>query len=146
MTMNTAATDPRDIISERTIDAPADRILRAVSDPALLAQWWGPKGFRNTFSSFDFRPGGEWKFTMHGPDGKDYPNRCVLDEISPSRIVIRHPGHFTLTMTLESRGNTTHVHWRQRFETAEVREQLAPICIPANEQNFDRLEAVLAAN
>ena len=147
-TTTTTATDPRDIITERDIDAPANKILRAVSDPAQFAQWWGPKGFRNTFSTFDFRPGGEWKFTMHGPDGTDYENHNTFDEISPSRIVIRHVNapHFTLTMTLEPRGGQTHVHWQQRFETAQLREQLAAICIPANEQNFDRLEAVLAAN
>jgi hypothetical protein len=49
-----------------------------------------------------------------------------------------------LTMTLSDEAGKTRLHWRQRFDTAQLREQLAAVCIPSNEQNFDRLEAELA--
>ena len=43
--------------------------------------------------SFDFRPGGVWRFVMHGPDGRDYQNRITFEEIvPPERIVYRHGG------------------------------------------------------
>lgn len=140
------AQDPRDIISERLFEAPREQIFRAFAEPERLARWWGPKDFRNSFHQFEFRAGGEWNFTMHGPDGTAYDNRSVFQEIDPPwRIVIRVNGpHFTLTVSLTPEDGKTRVHWRQRFESARVREQLAPICIPANEQNFDRLEAELA--
>jgi uncharacterized protein YndB with AHSA1/START domain len=142
------ATDSCDIVSTRVIDAPAQKIFRALSQPENLARWWGPDGFRNTFEQFDFRPGGDWKFVMHGPDGIDYPNHMVFEEIVPSsRVVLQHMSApvFTMTMTLapEAEGKT-RLTWRQRFESAQVRERIAGICIPANEQNFDRLQAELA--
>src|SRR6185369_10233222 len=63
------------------------KVFKAFADPTHLARWWGPSGFRNTFEEFDFRPGGTWRFTMHGPDGTDHPNRSVfLDIQEPARI------------------------------------------------------------
>lgn len=50
-----------------------------------------------------------------------------------------------LTVTLEAEGGGTRVGWSQCFETAELRQALQAICIPANEQNLDRLARVLAA-
>jgi hypothetical protein len=49
-----------------------------------------------------------------------------------------------LTVTLTARGEHTHLAWNQEFESPEVAEQLRPICEPANEQNLDRLQALLA--
>jgi uncharacterized protein YndB with AHSA1/START domain len=142
------ATDSRDIVSTRVIDAPAQKIFLALSQPENLARWWGPEGFRNTFEQFDFRQGGNWKFVMHGPDGIDYPNHMVFEEIVlSSRLVLAHMSApvFTLTMTLAPEGEgKTRLTWRQRFESAHVRDRVAGICIPANEQNFDRLQAELA--
>jgi len=43
-TINTAAvTTPtdREIHVERVFDAPRERVWRAMTDPKLLAQWWG---------------------------------------------------------------------------------------------------------
>lgn len=66
----------REVVTSRVIDAPRERAFRAFSDPAHLAQWWGPKGFANIFNEFDLRPGGAWRFVMQGPDGMNYPNEC----------------------------------------------------------------------
>ena len=62
----------REIVSTRVLDAPRELVFRAFSDPDLLARWWGPEGFTNTFHEFDLRPDGAWRFVMHGPDGTDY--------------------------------------------------------------------------
>ncbi|EMO29454.1 toxin-antitoxin system, toxin component domain protein [Leptospira interrogans serovar Bataviae str. HAI135] len=48
------------------------------TEPEHVIHWWGPKGFTNTFETMDVRPGGIWKFIMHGPDGTDYPNLIVF--------------------------------------------------------------------
>ena len=76
-TSSAQTTDPREIVSGRVIDAPRRKVFKAFADPTHLARWWGPKGFRNTFEEFDFRPGGTWRFTMHGPDGVDYQNKIT---------------------------------------------------------------------
>ena len=82
------------------------------TDPKHLAQWWGPNGFTTTTSAFDMRPGGVWRFVMHGPDGRDYENRITFDEIvKPERIRYHHGGgddvepvQFRTTVTFEDLG------------------------------------------
>ena len=136
----------RDIVSARTFDAPRERVFEAFSDPARLARWWGPKGFTNTFEEFDLRPGGRWRFLMHGPGGADFPNESVFVEVvRPERIVFRHlSGHrFVMTMTLAEQGGGTRLTWRMRHETARECAKIRPIAVDANEQNFDRLAAEL---
>jgi uncharacterized protein YndB with AHSA1/START domain len=74
-------TDPRSIIGSRLLDAPRELVFLAFTEPRHLAQWWGPNGFTTTTHSFDFRPGGVWRFIMHGPDERDYQNRIIYEEI-----------------------------------------------------------------
>jgi uncharacterized protein YndB with AHSA1/START domain len=147
-TMETIFTNnPAAIIrNERIFAASANQIFAAFQDPARLARWWGPAGFTNTFKLFEFRRGGRWEFVMHGPDGTNYPNSNVLREIEPdTRIVIEHvvDPRFQLTVTLTPRDGKTHLTWIQEFESAGLAERLRSICEPANEQNLDRLQAVL---
>lgn len=142
-----ASADENEILSQRTFDVSADKLFAAWRDPARLARWWGPTGFTNTFEHFDFQVGSEWRFVMHGPDGKNYPNHSrFLDIVPDERIVIEHLSapHFIVTADFIARGQQTHLTFRMRFDTAEVRDGISGIVVPANEQNFDRLEAELA--
>jgi uncharacterized protein YndB with AHSA1/START domain/GNAT superfamily N-acetyltransferase len=134
----------REFVTSRVIDAPRERVFKAFSDPARLARWWGPEGFTNTFEKFDLRPGGTWRFVMHGPDGTRYPNESVfVDVVPPQRIVLDHTSghHFRMTITFAAHGEQTVVGWRQVFDTAAERERIAKIVLEANEQNLDRLAA-----
>lgn len=125
--------DPRSIVGTRIFDAPRELVFAAFSDPKHLAQWWGPIGFTTTTSSFDFRPGGVWRFVMHGPDGRDYENRVTYDEIvAPERIVYHHGGgddvepvQFNTIVTFEDLGNNqTRIVWRGTFPSAEERARV----------------------
>ncbi|MGY4831465.1 SRPBCC family protein [Sphaerotilaceae bacterium SBD11-9] len=141
-------TEPaRDIVSLRVFNTTPAALYAAFTDPQRLARWWGPKGFRNTFETFEPRPGGEWRFVMHGPDGKDYKNYSVFTELTPSaRIVFEHrcAPYFEMAIGLLDRGDgSTLLTWRQRFDRAETRAAVAPIVVGANEENFDRLAAEL---
>tara|TARA_R100001132_G_C3249270_1_gene77043 strand:+ start:638 stop:871 length:234 start_codon:yes stop_codon:yes gene_type:complete len=70
-----AVYDPAKIIRvERTISAPRELVFESLSDAGHLDQWWGPDGFVNETHEMDFAVGGLWRYTMHGPDGKDWPN------------------------------------------------------------------------
>ena len=81
----------REIVNTRVLHAPREQVFRAWIEPEILARWWGPKGFRNTFQEFDPTPGGRWCFVMHAPNGVDFPNESVFEEIvRPERIVFRH--------------------------------------------------------
>lgn len=136
----------REIVNTRLIPATSELIFTAMSDPGCLARWWGPKGFRNTFHEFDFKPGGNWRYDMHGPDGTDYPNRSVIEEVTPHRVVIRHlePMHeFFLTITLVPEGEGTLLTWSMVFESAEECDRVRPFIPQCNEENLDRLESEL---
>ena len=136
--MNTPSEIPqtaadREIVSTRLFDATREQVFQAWTDPVILARWWGPKDFRNTFHEFDARPGGVWRFVMHGPDGRDYQNRITFDEIvAPERIVYRHDGAedvepvtFAQTVTFEDIGNgETRLTWHGKFPSAEERARV----------------------
>jgi uncharacterized protein YndB with AHSA1/START domain len=125
--------DPRSIVGTRVFDAPRALVFSAWTDPKHLAQWWGPNGFTTTTHAFDFRPGGVWRFVMHGPDGRDYQNRIIFDEIvPPERIAYRHGGgddvepvQFTQTVTFQDLGNgQTLLTWHGTFPSAEERARV----------------------
>jgi len=138
----------REVITTREFDVPRERMFRAFSDPQQLALWWGPNGFTNTITKFDFRPGGAWHLTMHGPDGTDYDNESEFLEIEESRrIVYLHlrPMHrFRMSCYYEDIGEgRTRLTWRMLFDTVEECERVKRFVVPAGEQNFDRLAAHL---
>jgi uncharacterized protein YndB with AHSA1/START domain len=124
--------DPRVIVGTRVLDAPRDLVWRVWTDPVHLAQWWGPNGFRTTTSAYDLRPGGVWRFVMHGPDGRDYQNRITFDEIvKPERLVYHHGGgddvepvQFRTTVTFDDLGGKTRVTLRGEFPSAEERARV----------------------
>src|SRR5882672_845748 len=103
-----ATTTDHEVIVTRVYDAPRELVFDAFTDPKHISNWWGPWGFTTTTHSMDVRPDGEWRYTMHGPDGTDYPNLTVYREIKrPERLVYTHgserrgePGEFHVTITL----------------------------------------------
>lgn len=144
-----AASDPRDIVSSRLFHQPRQDLFDAFRDPKRLPLWWGPDGFTNTLDELDFRVGGNYRITMHGPDGTNYKNESVFTEIvEPGRIVFDHlrtMHRFIMTMTFDDVNGATRLTWVQRFDTAEECERVRQFAGPANEQNFDRLAYVLSA-
>ncbi|AOP35892.1 polyketide cyclase [Leptospira tipperaryensis] len=136
----------REIVSMRIFDAPIDLVFKAWTAPEHLKLWWGPKDFTNTFHEFDLRPGGNWKFVMHGPDGTDYENHSVFVEINkPERLVFEHVSqhHYVATITFEEIENQTKVAFSMLFDTREEFDRIKKYIEIGNEQNFDRLEAEL---
>lgn len=141
--------DPAAVCTERRLSVAPALVFEAFARAERLARWWGPKGFSNTFERFEFEPGGRWVFTMHGPDGANYPNESVFKEILPGeRIVIEHvvAPWFELTVTLAAEDGATRLSWVQAFESPEAAERLRAFVAGANEENLDRLEALLASS
>lgn len=133
----------REVVSTRLIDVPRERVVEAFTDPEQLVKWWGPNGFTNTIKRFEFREGGEWHLTMHGPDGTDYRNESVFVTVDlPERIVYDHlrtMHRFLMEMTFFDFDGKTRITWRQRFESPAELEKVKAFIPAANEQNFDRL-------
>ena len=65
----------REMVISRVINAPRELVFKVWTEPKHIEKWWGPNGFRTTTQRMEFRPGGIWRFVMHGPDGRDYQNR-----------------------------------------------------------------------
>lgn len=136
--------DSRSDIRHRFIPASPAQVFAAIGDPARIAKWWGPAGFTNTIHKYEFRPGGNWLLTMHGPDGKDYPNQSRFTRIVPDQLFeIEHFNghHFLLTLELRPQETGTNVMWRQTFDSVEHYQRVADFVATANEQNLDRLAA-----
>ena len=135
-----------ELVHSRVVNASRQHVFRVFREPQHLAQWWGPNGFRSTIHQFEFREGGRWQLTLHGPDGTDYRNQYVVVEIvEPERIVISHPDpahEFQLIVTLAVAGeNKTELRWRQVFSSRQHFEEVKTVVAEANEQVLDRLEA-----
>ena len=67
-----AETMEREIESVRIFDAPVELVFRAWTEPALLAQWFGPRTFTNPVCEADPRVGGKWRIVMRDTNGVDY--------------------------------------------------------------------------
>lgn len=137
-----------EIVTTRVLAHSRGEVFSAFAKPERLARWWGPDGFTSTISEFDFRPGGAWRFVMHGPDGRNYENASEFIIVDPlTRIVFDHlqPMHgFRMTMTFEDvGGGGTRLTWRMRLEASPENERLRDFLAAANEQNFNRLVHVL---
>ena len=129
-------------LHSREFPTSPEAVFEAIQDPLRLARWWGPSGFSNSFETFEFHPGGQWRFTMIGPDGTQYPNQSEFLEIVPgSRVRIRHVNlpHFDLSISLKPSPAGTLLTWVAHFEDQEFAEKLRAFLETANEQNLDRL-------
>lgn len=121
----------REMVISRVLNAPPGLVYRVWVSPEHVVQWWGPKGFTTTTHSMDVRPGGVWRFVMHGPDGTDYPNRIVFNEVVPGeRLAYTHGGgqggleglSFETTVTFEAHAEgKTKLTMRSVFPTPAER-------------------------
>jgi uncharacterized protein YndB with AHSA1/START domain len=142
-----STTPETEIVSTRIFNAQIDLVFSAWTDPEHLKNWWGPKGFTNTFHQFDLRPGGIWKFTMHGPDKGHYQNECEFIKIErPSFIAWRRLSKplFQVVAAFESVGtHKTRVVFKMLFTSEEECRKIKVFAVEKNEENFDRLEEEL---
>ena len=132
-TMKVTASAPDDqptITMEREFAASPAVLFRAFTDADAMKAWYGPNGFTITVIAMDFRVGGQFRFTMHGPNGTDYPNRMVYREIVPSqRLVYLHgsnidndPNAFDVVNTFKAIGaDRTLLVRRSTFSSIEAR-------------------------
>jgi uncharacterized protein YndB with AHSA1/START domain len=137
-----------EIVSSRIFDVPNSKLFRAWSEPEHLKNWWGPKGFTNTFHAFDFRVGGKWSFTMHAPDKGNFANECEFIQIQEPTLIAwkRHSKPiFQVVANFEAVSeNQTKLIFKMLFDNPEDCRKIKVFAIDKNEENFDRLEDELA--
>ncbi|MES2774773.1 MAG: SRPBCC domain-containing protein [Bacteroidota bacterium] len=132
----------------RTLNASVSLVWEAWTNPAQIVHWWAPDGFTTSIHQMVVEAGGEWIMTLHGPDGKNYPNKSIFGEIIPfKKIVYEHfnPG-FIATAIFEAKDDKTQLDWTLLFETPEMFEIVVKT-FKADEglkQNVKKLENYLA--
>lgn len=148
-------TSDREIVITRLFNAPRELVWQVFTDPQHKTHWWGPRGFRTTTHSVELKSGGIWRYTMHGPDGRDYPNEMRFHEVLPQeRLVYSHgtgdddyPHKFEVVTTFTTEGEKTRVTMRSLFQTAASRDHVVKEfgAIEGGNQTMDRFEEQLSA-
>lgn len=122
-----------EILVRRTFEAPRSLVWRMFTEPEQLAMWWGPTGFTTSTAHHDCKVGGQWRYTMHGPDGQGYENLINYLEVDePTRLVYKHGGEvdvepidFTVEVTFEEeQPGRTRVVMRSVFPTPEAKHRV----------------------
>lgn len=124
-----ARNNPNEISITRVYDAPVKIVWEAWTDPDQVAQWWGPRGFTLTTHHKELRPGGTWHYTMHGPDGTDYPNKTLYHVVERhQKLVYDHgayddrPPLFRVTVFFSESDGKTMMEMTMTLPTAEEAE------------------------
>jgi uncharacterized protein YndB with AHSA1/START domain len=140
-----------EIVLTRVFDAPPDVVYAAVTDPDLVADWWGPRGETTKVEVMEPRAGGRWRFVQQDADGNEYGFHGVYHHVSPERIVQTFefegmPGHVLMeTMTLEDLGGKTRLVSQSVFQSVADRDGMAASGMESGaSESHDRLEELLA--
>ncbi len=131
----------------REFDAPVKVVWDAWTNPAQAAHWWGPRGFTLTTHSKDLRPGGQWIYTMHGPDGKDYPNIATYLEVNEHQSMVydhgatvNTPPMFRVTVHFREIGGKTVMDMTMALPTVEAADRTREFIKKASgNSTWDRL-------
>jgi len=146
----------REIATTRLLPAPRERVFAVWTDPAHMAQWWGPDGFSVTTTKMEVRTGGEWIYTMHGPDGTDYPNRIAYElVVPPERLeyTLRggkagdEPSQHRTTVIFTEENGQTRLDMQMLFASPAARDAVAKKygAVQGLQQTLGRLDTYLAA-
>ena len=138
----------REIFITWLFDAPGALVFDMWTDPVHIASWWAPTGFTTTITKMEPKPGGRWELVIHGPDGKDYKNRSVFEEIKkPQRIVFDHISgpKYRMTVEFEEQSGKTLLKIRMVFGSIRQKEEVvrhfnAEVGL---RQNMEKLEEYL---
>lgn len=144
----------KEIVISRLLSAPRELVFEVWTSPKHVDKWWGPDGFTNVTSKMEVRPGGEWVYVMHGPDGQNYDNRIRFIEIvKPEKLVYLHdsgidndPAEFRVVVTFEPVGKQTKVTMVSVFKTKEARDFVVREfgAIEGGKQHLGNLERYLS--
>ncbi|MES2332035.1 MAG: SRPBCC domain-containing protein [Bacteroidota bacterium] len=140
--------DPgKELCITKMLDAPIELVWEVWTNPEHIANWWAPAGFTNTIHTMNVTEGGEWRLTINGPDGKNYPNKSIFGEIvQQKKIVFQHYNpNYLATIVFEPHEKKTFMEWTMGFETTELFDTVVRV-FKADEglkQSVEKLSAYL---
>jgi uncharacterized protein YndB with AHSA1/START domain len=138
----------------REFDAPRDVVFKAMTDPRLIPQWWGPRRDTITVDKMEVRPGGKWRFVATQPDGSTYAFRGEYREIIPGEKIVQTfefepmAGHISVeTATLtDLPGGRTLFTTRSIFTSKEDRDGMVQSGMESGlRETYERFDELLAS-
>ncbi len=142
----------QELVVTRLFNATRERLFKAMTDPTLIAKWWGPRKYETIVDKMEVRAGGQWRFiNRDAAAGVDHAFHGVYHSITaPERIVDTFeyegvPGHVLLeTHTLEARGAQTLLTTHVVYESVEDRDGMVAAGMQSGqEESLDRLEELV---
>ena len=132
MAATAARSSSNEIVLRRVYDAPVRAVWDAWTIPEQIEKWWGPRGFTLTTESKELRAGGHWRYTMHGPDGVDYPNVTTYLVVEPDRKLVydhggtdERPPLFRVTVTFSEADGQTMMEMVSSLPSPEAATEMA---------------------
>ena len=77
-----------DLLLERIIDVPREKIWAAWTTPTLLMPWFCPLPWKTIDCVIDLRAGGIFRTVMQSPEGQQFPNNGCYLEIIPNKKLV----------------------------------------------------------
>ena len=84
----TDETADRELVLERILDAPREKLYRGWTEADLIKQWFVPRPWTIADAEVDLRPGGSSSITMQSPEGEKFPNKGVYLEVVPNEKIV----------------------------------------------------------
>jgi uncharacterized protein YndB with AHSA1/START domain len=140
---------------ERVVDAPVADVYRAYTDPALFAQWVGPRGYTMDLTEFDVRDGGRWAYVHRTPDHGDHGFHGVFHSVQPQERIVQTfeyegvPGHVSLeAVSFEDLGDArTRIRVHSVFQSLEDRDGMVASGMAMGvTQGFEQLDELLVSS
>jgi uncharacterized protein YndB with AHSA1/START domain len=147
-----AKAESNEIRLVRVYNAPVELVWECYTEVKHKANWWGPRGFTISTKSKDLRPGGNWVYTMHGPDGKDWPNFTTYHVVDKySKLVYDHGASaadqkplFRVTVTFEELNGKTTMEMTMALESEAAAKEISKhIKQAGGNSTWDRLAEYL---
>lgn len=141
----------QDIVFKRTFDAPRDIVFRALTDPTLIPNWWGPRKYETIVDVQEPRTGGRWRYlNRNNESGEEFGFHGVYHEVTPERTVQTNefegfPGAVALeTATLEERDGKTYMTAVSLAPSVESRDMMVASGMEGGaRETYDRLDEVI---
>jgi uncharacterized protein YndB with AHSA1/START domain len=136
----------------REFDAPREVVFKAMTDPKLLARWWGPRRYETIVDTMEVRPGGSWRMRNRGADGGEHAFRGEFREVTPPERIVwtfeyePMAGHISVeTVTLTERDGRTLLTVRHQFASKEDRDWMLQSGMESGaRETYERLDELLA--
>lgn len=142
----------QEVVVTRLFDVPRERLFKAMTDPKLIPQWWGPAYLTTVVEKMDVKPGGSWRYIQRDDKGNEFGFHGVYHQVAASEQLVYTfefegvPGHVAMeTCTFEDVNGKTLLHDQVVFQSVEDRDGMVQSGMEqGNNEGMDRLAALVS--